>query len=125
MANTFRNAANTTEGAPKGGGKSIFSLIEKTFHMQGVFSDGVPIQFLPVIVWTSLLILVYIANAHFAEKTIRKIDALKYEVEELRNDFTTQKASYMYESKQSEVAKRVAKLGLVESNNPPLVIEIE
>jgi hypothetical protein len=80
---------------------------------------------MPQIVWVTVLIILYIANAHYTEKTIRRIDKLKYEVEDLRTDYTTLKASYMYESKQSEVAKKVDIIGLKESKNPPVVIELE
>jgi phage shock protein A len=67
----------------------------------------------------------YIGNSHYADKTIRKIDKLEQEVEDLRADYTTLKSEYMFASKQSEVAKRVKKLGLVESQEPPFKIVIE
>jgi hypothetical protein len=66
----------------------------------------------------------YIGNSHYAEKTIRKIDKVKKEVSDLRADYTTLKADYMYASKQSEVAKKVAKIELYESMQPPSKIEI-
>lgn len=125
MANTLKNSEQGPIQTEKTEGKGIFALISQAFKMEGMFEEGVPVKFMPQILWITFLIILYIANAHYTEKTIRKIDKLKYEVEDLRTDYTTLKASYMYESKQSEVAKKVEGLGLKESKNPPIVIELE
>lgn len=127
MANTLKNPDNNVNKSdrPKHTNIGVFALLSQTFNMDGVFEQGVPLKYLPKIIWITLLIILYIANAHYTEKTIRKIDKLKYEVEDLRTDFTTLKASYMYESKQSEVARKVTPLGLEESKNPPLVLELK
>jgi FtsZ-binding cell division protein ZapB len=50
---------------------------------------------------------------------IRKIDKMQVEVEELRADYTSLKSEYMFASKQTEVARKVKKLGLKESYTPP------
>ena len=69
--------------------------------------------------------LVYVWNTHYAERSIRQIDQLETEVEGLRADVTTMEAEVMYGSKQSEVAKKVKALGLVESKEPPYKIITE
>ncbi|MEM9258657.1 MAG: FtsL-like putative cell division protein [Bacteroidota bacterium] len=79
-------------------------------------------RFLPQILFLSFLCLLYIGNRHYAEKKIRSINQLETEVEDLRADYTTLKADFMYESKQSEVAKRAAVLGLEESKDSPILI---
>ena len=61
-----------------------------------------------------LLGVFYVWNSHYAEKGTREIDKLEDEVEDLRADVTTLEADYMFSSKQSEVAKSVEPLGLVE-----------
>ena len=53
-----------------------------------------------------------------------KIDRTKKEVQDLRADYTTLKANYMFASKQSEVAKRVKEIDLYESMEPPSKIEV-
>jgi hypothetical protein len=122
-ANTIRENQEAKKAAPKTSAKgSIFSLIEKTFSA-GMFAEGLPVKYLPHILWVSFLIILYIANAHYAEKTTRKIDKMKLEVEDLRADFTTQKSEYMYASKQSEVARKVLERGLTESKVPPVLID--
>ncbi len=45
--------------------------------------------------------LLYIGNTHYAEKTVRRIDAAQSEVEDLRADYTTLKSDLMF-CKQAE-----------------------
>ena len=69
--------------------------------------------------------LIYISNTHYAEKTVRKINNIQAEVEDLRADYTTLKADLMFASKQSEVAKKVEAFKLKESLTPPYKVEVE
>lgn len=104
---------------------SLFSRVEAFFRFESAFESGLPVRYLPYILFTTVLAVIYIGNSHYAEKTIRKIDRLKKEVEDLRADYTTLKADYMFDSKQSEVAKNVSDLGITESVQPPEKIELE
>ncbi|MDX2196052.1 MAG: FtsL-like putative cell division protein [Cytophagales bacterium] len=122
MPNTIKNS---TENKPKSKSKGLFASIGSFFKLGNTFEDGVPVHYLPKLLWVTVLVILYISNAHYAEKTTRKIDRLKYELEDLRTEYTTIKAGYMYDSKQSEVAKKVAPLGLVESKKPPMKIKID
>jgi hypothetical protein len=103
---------------------TLFGFINKIFGFEKVFEAGIPLEKLYKIVFLSTLGLIYIANSHLTDKMIRKIDKLKREVEDLRADYITQKAEYMFDSKQSEVAKKVEPLGLIESKRPPYKIVI-
>lgn len=80
---------------------------------------------MPQILFISVLCIIYIGSRHYAEKKIRAISKLETQVEDLRADFTTLKAAYMKDSKQTEVAKKVRSLGLVESKEPPFKIIVE
>jgi hypothetical protein len=125
MANTYRKTDQVE--IPENNAddkKGLFSTINKTFRIEGMFDEGVPTKYLPQVLWVTILIILYIANAHYTEKTIRKIDKLKFEVEDLRTEYTTLKAGYMFDSKQSEVARKMATYGLVESKSPPLKLDI-
>lgn len=108
--------------APKRG--SLFTLLNKVFGMEKVFEDGIPMEKVNKAVFLSVLALLYIFNSHLADKTVRRIDKLKKEVEDLRADYITLKASYMFDSKQSEVAKKVEHMGLVESKRPPFKLVV-
>ncbi len=98
-----------------------------TFLTEGVVSKESATQMMPFLIFLAMLAMVYIANRHFAEKTIRGIDKLSKEVKELSWDFKTLKADLMLKSTQTEVAKQVDTLGLKELVEPPkkIVIEIE
>ena len=67
--------------------------------------------------------LVYIANAHFAEKKVRQIQALQKEVKELRWEYMSLKSDIMYNYKLSEVSKKVEMKGL--RLKSPKKIEVE
>ncbi len=104
---------------PRKKGPGIFGLIDRMLRLEGFFRDGVPVRFLPPVLWGMGLVLLYIANSHFADRTIRAMDRVKRETEDYRADFTTLKSDYMKTTIQSEVARRVASLGMVESKSPP------
>ena len=121
-SNTQREKTPVVEERVKG--TSIFHLVDRFTRMDVLFQDGVPVRFLPVILFLMVVALFYIGNTHYAEKTIRKIDKIKIETEDLRADYTTLKSDYMEASKQSEVGRKVAPAGLVESSSPPYQIEV-
>lgn len=104
--------------------RNLFSRLEKFMSLNGILDDGVPIKYLPHILFIFFLTLLYIGNSHYAEKSTRKINRLETEVEDLRADYTTLKAEYMLSGKQSEVARSVSKMGLKESISPPHKIKI-
>ncbi|PTB97132.1 hypothetical protein C9994_04230 [Marivirga lumbricoides] len=110
--------------ASSGGSGSIFSRFDKS--IAGASSEnGLPVKYLPYVLFFVAMGIFYIGNSHYSDKTTRKIDKLHQEVEDLRADYTTLKSEYMFASKQSEVAKRVKKLGLKESEEPPYKIVVE
>ncbi len=113
----------TKDAKPKG--ESLFSKIDRLLKVDTSFDSGLPVRFVPYVLYFTCLGLFYIGNNHYAEKSIRKINRLEEQVEDLRANYTTLKADYMFESKQSEVAKRVEKLGLEESATPPQKIVIQ
>ena len=104
---------------------SVFSKMDKAIDLERIFEEGLPYRYLPKVLFTLLLILLYIANTYTVEKAIREIQIIKTELEDLRADYTTMKADYMTISKQSEVAKRVSKIGLKESKKPPYKVIVK
>ena len=115
--NTFRLKGQKKE--------SVFSKIERNLNLGNLFEDGLPVKYLPNLAFLTTLVIIYIGYNHYGEKTSRDINKLEIEVENLRADYTTLKSDYMYSKLQSEVAKRVAGLGLVESKKPPQKIVLE
>ena len=81
--------------------------------------------FLPYFLYAAVLGIVYIANTHYAERNIHRINKLQSEVEELRTDYTTLKAEYMMLGKRSEVAKKASQLGILETDKPVFKVVVK
>lgn len=64
------------------------------------------------VLFLALMGIVYIANAHYSDKMIRKIQEQEQEIKELRWNYMTLKSQLMYASKHSEVAKAIEPYGL-------------
>ena len=111
--------------ATSGSGNGIFSRIERSVRIESYFAEGFPVHYLPKILFFMLLGILYISNTHYGEKTIRRINSIQAEVEDMRADYTTLKADLMFASKQSEVARKVKDLGLKESLTPPFKVTVE
>lgn len=118
--NTYKVKSNNN--ARRG---SLFSWIQQAINLDSLLVDGIPLKYIPQILFITFITIFYIGNNHYAEKTTRKIEQLENEVEELRADYTSLKANYMFSSKQSEVAKKVGKTGLKENDTPPEKIVIK
>ena len=100
--------------------KNFFTMM----FTEGVISKDSATHMLPFVVFIAFLAMIYIGNRHFAENNIRDIDKLSKEVKELSWDFKTLKADLMLKSTQTEVAKEVDTLGLIEPNEPTKKIVI-
>ena len=125
--NTYRKKEEVAEAKSKGNSvptRTVFQMIESTLRLNNVLSEGLPMKQMPRILFIMGLLIFYIANTHYADKIVRNTAKAKAEVQDLRADYTTLKADLMFKSKQSEVAKRVAILGLEESLTPPYKIEV-
>ena len=77
---------------------------------------------LPFFLFLSALAIVYIANGHFADNTVRNINKVNRELKELQYEYKTLKSEVMFRSKQSELAKSVEPLGLKELTVPPAIL---
>ena len=64
------------------GKNSIFSAIENLFNLDLMVEHGVPVAFVPYILFATFVGIFYIGNNHYAEKTVRKVNRLEVEVEE-------------------------------------------
>ncbi|WP_210114289.1 FtsL-like putative cell division protein [Hymenobacter aquaticus] len=116
-------AAKPKKAAPRSTW-SVFTVLDRLTSVDSIFREGLPVQYLPHVLFVMFLILVYIGNTHWGYRMNRSIQKLKLETEDLRADYTTLKSDYMEASKQSEVARKVAAYGLVESSSPPFRITV-
>ncbi|MDQ2718982.1 MAG: FtsL-like putative cell division protein [Bacteroidota bacterium] len=77
---------------------------------------------IPFYFFLATLTVIYIANGHFADKTIRKINATEKNLKEMEYEFKTVKRDVIFRSKESELTKAVEPLGLKPLLVPPVRI---
>lgn len=75
---------------------------------------------IPFYLFASALAIIYIANGHYADKTMREINFTAKHLKEMEYEFKTIKRDVIFRSKESELAKAVAPLGLKELVVPPV-----
>ncbi|SFC16303.1 hypothetical protein SAMN05421747_105138 [Parapedobacter composti] len=88
------------------------------------FSSAAFVNYIPFIAFVGLLAIIYIANRHYAERTVREIDQLGREVKEMNWDYKSLSADLMKLTTQTEIAKRVDTMGLKERTAPPKKIVV-
>ncbi len=71
-----------------------------------------------------VLAMFYIWNSHQTEKMIREMNKMNKDLKELRWEYMSKKSELMFRSKQSEVARSVAPLGIMELRTPPKKIQV-
>ena len=103
-------------------GVSFFRSLEQWLKIDEFSIQRLSTEYLPHGLFLVFLGILYIGNGHYGENTIRKMDKVQKQVEDLHADYHTLKADYMFDSKQSEVATKVKNMGLEESSEPPLKI---
>ena len=67
---------------------------------------------LPFVLFLGFLTVIYIANAHFAEKQIRQIQTLQQDVKELKRQYNSLKSENMLNSRLVEIEEDVEGIGL-------------
>lgn len=77
---------------------------------------------IPFYFFVGALAIIYIANGHYADKTIRKINQTEKNLKEMEYEFKTAKRDVIFRSKESELAKAVEPLGLKPLFVPPVRI---
>lgn len=77
---------------------------------------------MPYFLFLAVLAIVYIANGHYADNTVRNINKVNHELKEFQYEYNYLKGQVMFRSKQSEMAKAVEPLGLKELRVPPAML---
>lgn len=97
-------------------------IIEMLFDFDHLTGGELPVEWIKKIVFTAFLVLIYIYYSMLADGKIHQIVKNKAELEELRADYTTQKAEFMKKGKQSYLAEAMKKYKLELSLTPPYKI---
>lgn len=78
------------------------------------------VQKLPFLLFLTLLAVVYIANGHWADNTIRDINKTAREVKELQFEYKSLKSEEMFRSRESQIVEAASSLGLRLPEEPPM-----
>jgi hypothetical protein len=116
MANAVKNSTNEPKSKLQGG------VMDLLFNIDSLTGGELPIPLLKKIFFIAGLILIYIYYTMMAESKIHRIEKAKMDLEEIRADYTTQKADYMKVGKQSYLAIAMKKYKLEVSLTPPIKI---
>lgn len=74
---------------------------------------------IPFYFFIAAIATIYIANGHYADKTMREINNTEKNLKEMEYEFKTVKQEVMFRSKESELVKAVEPLGLKPLMVPP------
>jgi cell division protein FtsL len=91
-------------------------------HRRKVMYNRWIVKNIPFYFFISAIAIVYIANGHYADKTMREINTTEKNLKEMEYEFKTVKQEVIFRSKESELAKAVEPLGLKPLVVPPLRI---
>ncbi|MEY4273760.1 MAG: hypothetical protein RL638_708 [Bacteroidota bacterium] len=119
MANAVKNTEGESKSKPQTG------VMDLLFNIDSLTGGELPIPLLKKVVYTAFLILIYIYYTMMAESKIHRIEKVKLELDEIRADYTTQKAEYMKVGKQSYLSLAMKKYKLEPSLIPPIKVVSE
>ncbi|MBU6158948.1 MAG: hypothetical protein KGP35_07955 [Bacteroidetes bacterium] len=81
------------------------------------------IRNLPFFIYLSVLALLYIANGHYADNTVREINLTKKNLKEQEYEYKMLNGKLMFQNRQTEISKSVASIGLQESVAQPILLK--
>ncbi|NCW12764.1 MAG: hypothetical protein EBV82_06290, partial [Chitinophagia bacterium] len=73
----------------------------------------------------AFLAILYIANGHLTDKTIRKINTTQRELKELQFEYKTVKSDLMRRTRAIEIQNAVAPYGLIVAKEMPMRLVLE
>ena len=77
------------------------------------------------LMFLALLAVIYIANGHWADNTMRDINITQKQVKDMEYEYKNLKSLEMYRSRESQVTQAAAALGLKPAAEPPVKLEME
>lgn len=98
------------EAAPKGNKNPLKGL----FNYQWIVKN------IPFFLFLSVLTVLYIANGHRADKTIRKITSTTNELKDLQYEYKTLKSEMMFRSEERQIVNATQAFGLKVSKETPV-----
>ncbi len=109
--------AETKKNITKSNEKGVFAkVISKGF---GFGDADYIIKNINFFAFLAILAVIYIANGHMMDKTIRNINKTQKEIEQLKYEYKTLKSEVMYKTEEAQVLKAAEPLGLKVSKDVP------
>lgn len=105
--------------------KGVLAKGLSTVFSGSFLSNDKAIKHLPFVLFLAFIAILYIANGYYADDKLREVNKLGNQLKESRTEFISGTSDLMFISKQTEVAKAVAPMGLKEPVAPPMKIEID
>jgi hypothetical protein len=94
-------------------------------NLGGVFNAQWLTGNLNFVLFLSFLAIIYIANGHMSDKTIRNINKTKQELKQLQFEYKTLKSEVMFKSEEAQVLQASAPLGLKVSSEIPQRLQLQ
>lgn len=119
---TVQETVNTPVKKKPSVGRLLMQILGGDFLMRDWARNQLNFLF-----FLAALALVYIANSYYAESTSRNIDEVSRELKELQYEYVSTKSELMQAGKQSEIARKMAHSGMVESIEPvkKIIVQME
>ena len=89
-----------------------------------IFNYVWTIKNIPFLLFLAAIAVVYIANGHMADNRIRKINDTARKLKDLQYQYKTLKSEMMFKSRETEIAKASAPLGLATDSIAPFRISL-
>lgn len=93
---------------------------EPKFELKKWFNYQWIVRNVPFFLFLSLLAILYIANGHYADNTIRDINKTTRLLKEQEYEYKSLNGKLMFQNRLSEVAKAVDTIGLKENIQQPI-----
>lgn len=77
------------------------------------------------LLFLAVLAIVYIANGHWADNTIRDINITQKQVKDMEYEYKNLKSLEMFRSRESQVTQAAAALGLKPGATPPVKLVVD
>jgi hypothetical protein len=93
---------------------------EPKFELKKWFNYQWIVRNVPFFLFLSLLAILYIANGHYADNTIRDINKTTRQLKEQEYEHKTLNGKLMFQNRLSEISKSVEPIGLKENIQQPI-----
>jgi len=115
----FTEGQTSRQGSVSGFGRAAQDVLGG-----GILENKNARRIFPYLLFLALLAFFYITNDYVLKSKVRKITKIERQIRELRYEYISVKSDLMTISKQSQLAKRLEKLGIKENNQPVKTIII-